>query len=529
MDQTYSPRTTPPHACSSPGANAESRTSYSSEQELLFLRAEVARAAEELCHWRELETEHRRAVTNLELSSSALHERIKELNCLYSISEIAERPGLTFDGAIQLIADAIPQAWQHPSVACARIVIDDASFTSVGFAPQGESQCQSINIGKQRIGFVEVRYLNPCPPSFEGPFLREERSLINAIASRLGEFVERRRARAAVLSSLEKNRALLAALPDLMVQMTTDGVLLEYHVGDYEELDTPLRSYLGRDLGELFGEPGLFAQLDASESRRSNGRAGDDAARILQRQVELGDQKRDFEIRIVTTSTRKLLGILRDVTQRRRLEREILEVSGREQRRIGRDLHDGLCQHLAGIGFLAQALARRIPNTEEALAKDAVELASLIGEAVALTKGLAKGLVPVRLETEGLQPALLELASNTSRIFGVDCQVEEPFSSIPRDDGAMLLHLYRIAQEALNNAIKHGRATAVTISIREDFPWACLTIRDNGQGFNVEERADTGLGLGIMRYRALMIGANLDVFSDVNRGTTVSCRFPAVR
>jgi signal transduction histidine kinase len=529
MNQTYSSHSTLPGDTVAPREPPDSNQTTCSEPELRALRTQLAQAEAELRHLRSLESEHRATVENLELSSSALKERIKELNCLYSISDIAERPGLTFDDAIQRIVDAIPPAWQYPNVTCARIVIDDASFTSVGFAPHGQSQSQIISIGAQRIGFVEVRYLEPCPPSFEGPFLREERSLINAIAGRLGELVERRRARAAVLSSLEKNRALLAAIPDLMVQMTTDGVLLEYHVGDYGELEAPLRSCLGSDLGELFGEPGLFAQLDADDSRRISGRSGDDAARVLQRQVELGGKKRDFEIRIVTTSTRKILGILRDITQRRRLEREILDVSGREQRRLGRELHDGLCQHLAGIGFLAQALTRRIPQTESALSSDAAELASLIGEAIALTKGLTRGLIPVRLETEGLQPALLELASNTSRLFGVDCQVEEPFTAVPKKDATMLLHLYRIAQEALNNAIKHGQATAVSISVHEEFPWACLTIRDNGQGFKVEERGDAGLGLGIMRYRALMIGANLDVTSEAHHGTTVSCRFPAVR
>jgi signal transduction histidine kinase len=233
----------------------------------------------------------------------------------------------------------------------------------------------------------------------------------------------------------------------------------------------------------------------------------------------------DFEIRLVETSERNTLGILRDITQRNRLEHEILEVSGREQRRIGRELHDGLCQHLAGIGFLAQALAQRVPPSEPVLAQDASELANLIGEAIGLAKGLTRGLIPARLETDGLAAALYELTNTATKLFGVDCRVDEPFT-LTSTDSSTLLHLYRIAQEALNNAIKHGHPSEVTMSIAEESPWACLTIRDNGIGFNVDSRMDAGLGLGIMRYRALMIGGTLTVQSD-SFGTYVLCRFPA--
>lgn len=370
--------------------------------------------------------------------------------------------------------------------------------------------------------FVEIRYLEARPPSFEGPFLKEERSLINAIAGRLGDMVEQRRARAAIVESLEKNRALLAAIPDLIVQLGDEGILLDYHVGDYQEFDACLQSMVGRDLGEIFETKGLFARPEGSDEGRNERYRNQ--PRILQSKVVLDGKSHDFEIRLVETSERNTLGILRDITQRNRLEHEILEVSGREQRRIGRELHDGLCQHLAGIGFLAQALAQRIPKSEPNLAQDASELAKLVGDAIGLAKGLTRGLIPARLETDGLDAALYELTSTATKLFGVDCRVTEPLT-VGSWNSTTVLHLYRIAQEALNNAIKHGRPSVIAISITEESTWACLTIRDNGTGFSVDSRMDAGLGLGIMRYRALMIGGTLTVQSD-RHGTYVLCRFP---
>jgi signal transduction histidine kinase len=158
------------------------------------------------------------------------------------------------------------------------------------------------------------------------------------------------------------------------------------------------------------------------------------------------------------------------------------------------------------------------------LAEDASELANLIGEAITLTKGLTRGLIPARLETDGLASALHELTNTASKLYGVDCRVEEPFATFSAD-ASTLLHLYRIAQESLNNAVKHGEATEVVISIAIASPWACLTVKDNGKGFDVDRCAESGLGLGIMRYRAMMIGGTLSVQSD-SYGTYVLCRFP---
>jgi signal transduction histidine kinase len=494
-----------------------------SRDELLMAFDEARRQIQQL---RCVEVEHQKAREHLELAAHALSERVKEINCMYSISEFAEREGLCIDEVIQLIVDAIPPAWQYPEIACSRVTIDGQAYKTDNYRPNGERQTQAITITGRPVGQVEVVYLEPRPASFEGPFLKEERSLINAIASRIGEIVEKRRADAAIAASNAKNRALLAAIPDLIVQIDSVGNLLDYHVGDYTALSALLNGMVGKNFGALFGDLGLLERRTGTGGERA-GLGERDEARVFERQISVDGRTHDFEIRLVQATETTSLGILRDITQKKRLEREILEISGREQRRIGRDLHDGLCQHLAGIGLLAQAFARRIPPGQESLTEDAQEIARLIDGAISLAKGLTRGLLPVRLESDGLESGLVELAGHAERLFGVTCRIEgcDLRSNI---DANVALHVYRIAQEALNNAIKHGRASEIIISLKADAPNINLSVTDNGVGFAVGSDHGHGMGLGIMHYRARMVGGTLNVESQCEQGTTVTCRFPAL-
>jgi signal transduction histidine kinase len=222
----------------------------------------------------------------------------------------------------------------------------------------------------------------------------------------------------------------------------------------------------------------------------------------------------------------EVLGMVRDITHRKRLEREILEISGREQRRIGQDLHDSLCQHLAGIGFLSKALEMQIRGGGKAKPGDAADIVSLVDQAITLTRGFARGLNPVRLEEEGLMNGLLELAANTERLFGIKCRVEFKEPILLRDDGAAL-HLYRIVQEALSNAIKHGKAEKVIIGFRREGSLSILTVKDDGVGFVKTANHGGGIGLNIMNYRASMIGASLGIGDSPDGGALLVCSFQA--
>jgi len=217
-------------------------------------------------------------------------------------------------------------------------------------------------------------------------------------------------------------------------------------------------------------------------------------------------------------------GIARDITERKRLEREILEISNREQRRIGHDLHDGICQQLAGIAFMTSNLADELEERGAGESSEAEKISGLLNKVVTQTRGVAQGLFPVRLESHGLVSALEELAANASELFKINCRFKTHAPPGEVDNG-VALHLYYIVLEAVANASKHGEARHIEITLEPAGSRYRLAIHDDGLGFSPSEKAIGGMGIGIMRYRARVIGATLSLHSAPGSGTEVSCLF----
>src|SRR6266702_2039099 len=208
----------------------------------------------------------------------------------------------------------------------------------------------------------------------------------------------------------------------------------------------------------------------------------------------------DLSVSEVRLEERRLFaGFVRDITERKRLEKEILEISEREQRRVGHGLHDGLCQHLAGIELMSQVLEQNLAKKSKAAAAQAAKIAEHVREAISQTRMLARGLSPIEVEARGLMAALEELASNTEKMFRIRCRFECPAPVLVRNDAAAT-HLYRIAQEAINNAIKHAKPKRVVVRLSALGDQASLTVTDNGIGFVQKPRQKGGMGLHIMRY-----------------------------
>lgn len=218
----------------------------------------------------------------------------------------------------------------------------------------------------------------------------------------------------------------------------------------------------------------------------------------------------------------------RNAREARQLERRILEISDAEQRRIGHDLHDGLGQHLTGIGLMTQQLEQRLVAESSPLAPRAAKISELAEKAVQWTHDLSRSLSPPVLESHGLAQALEELASYAENIFGIQCH----FVQIGQNCGTDLAtggHLYRIAQEAISNAVKHGRARHVDLTLRCGADELCMQIVDDGRGILPGAQSQDGMGLRIMNYRAQMIGAELEVQraeeSVSEPGTRIVCRY----
>jgi signal transduction histidine kinase len=214
-----------------------------------------------------------------------------------------------------------------------------------------------------------------------------------------------------------------------------------------------------------------------------------------------------------------------ETAERQRLEQEMLEISEREQRRIGQDLHDGLCQHLTGTALASQVLAEKLDAHGQAEAVAAHRIVDLVEEAISLARGMAKGLHPVELQADGLMQALEEFAATTTELFGVACRFECPIPVLIHSP-ATATHLYRIAQEAVGNAIKHGQAKSITVTLEENEDGIRLAVSDDGRGLDKGPAGAKGMGLRIMADRARMIGGRFSVASHRPRGVELSCLIP---
>lgn len=237
--------------------------------------------------------------------------------------------------------------------------------------------------------------------------------------------------------------------------------------------------------------------------------------RLLHRELEARVQER----------TRALT---REMAERQRLEQEILKVSEREQRRIGHDLHDSLCQHLTATALAGQVLGERLAAKSLPEAADASKIVALVENGIDMARNLARGLYPVEMEAEGLMAAFQELANNISKSTKVRCVFECDRPVLIHDD-AVATHLYRITQEAVRNSLRHSKASRIGISLSEENGQIKLRIEDDGVGVADETQPTEGLGVRIMAHRAAMIGGTFSFEPAPTGGTIVTCSLPRVR
>ena len=320
--------------------------------------------------------------------------------------------------------------------------------------------------------------------------------------------------------------ALVESSDDAIIGKTLEGNVTSWNKGAESVFGYARREMVGKPISVLIPpdrkneEPEILEKIRRGESvdhyetlrRRKDGKLIDISVTI--------SPIRDSEGKIIGASK-----VARDITGRKRLEREILEISDREQRRIGHDLHDGLCQHLAGIEMMSQVLEQKLSPQSKDAAKRAGEIAKNVREAISQTRSLARGLSPVTLESEGLGSALHELAVNTEKMFNVKCRFDGDLRvSLPNH--AIATHLFRLAQEAVSNAIKHGKAGRIDIQFRADPRRVHLKVSDNGRGFPKNGAKSKGMGLRIMKSRAGMMDGTLTIERNPAGGTSVICSVP---
>jgi signal transduction histidine kinase len=217
--------------------------------------------------------------------------------------------------------------------------------------------------------------------------------------------------------------------------------------------------------------------------------------------------------------------LVSEIAERERLERELMTIAEKERRSVGNDLHDGLCQHFTATAIAAQVLARRLEKEHHAAAADARGLMKLVEDGIGQTRQLAKGLLLVTVEIDGLATALAEMAASSTAQFRVPCEFRVAGAPTVRDV-MVSTHLYRIAEEAVRNAVRHGKAGRVRLDLSGGEQSVRLVVDDDGVGLPGPELRGRGMGLRIMAHRAQIIGAKFTVGAAPHGGTRIECAWP---
>lgn len=371
-------------------------------------------------------TDLKQAQKSLEKRTHELGERVKELNCLYSMFKVMEQAHLSWNEVFQGIVNLLPPSWQYSEISCARLVIDGREFKTDNFRETPWKQEREIDVYGEKCGLLQICYLEDMPESDEGPFMKEEGALLTAVADHLGKDIEHKR--------LHEH-----------LEHTNRRLKTEYH-------------------------------------------------------------------------------------QRKKLSKVLLKSLERDRKRIAMELHDQIGQTLTSLKMSLEMLYDRANDEDTKLKSELENAREKTAQVIREVKNVSHGLRPAMLDTLGLESALRELFNEIENQYDIEIQF---FSrNVPKHfDKEKEITLYRVTQEALNNAVKYARSEKVFVTLVKKGKRILLTIEDNGIGFNpdevMENQKDKKLGLLFMRERIKQFDGEFNIESRENRGTLIMAEIEA--
>lgn len=333
--------------------------------------------------------------------------------------------------------------------------------------------------------------------------------------------------RCRILSRLRVQAEILRNVHDAVFYVTSQGVIRDWNEGAVRTFGVPREAAMGSLITEICPHPNghpFFRSIIPAIQKQGM------AEEVIHC---LTDEGRDVYVRAKVTPMNRqgeegYVFCASDITKEKRLEAELVRISENEQRRIGQDIHDDLCSQLSGIGCLTKVLEHRLREEHAEEAEMIAGITEMVSQAGTKAREIAKGLVPAVLETQGLASALRELSARRRELFGVNCiasVTDDP--RLDRLPDAISIQIYRIAQEAMTNAIRHSDAEIIELSLKWVEGALELSVRDDGKGMS-REPVEAGLGLMTMRRRAEMIDAEFSIQASPGGGTHIRCRVPFV-
>jgi len=457
-------------------------------------------------------TKRKESAKPLDMTSHALSERIKELNCLYSIASIAARHNVTIDEIYQVVADMLPSSWQYPEITCARINFRDKEFKTKNFETSEWKQSASINVEGRNEGTLEVYYLEARPEIYEGPFLKEERLLINSVAELMGEITEHKLAE----EEIRNLSTYPTESPNPVLRATKDGAIIYAN-----KASLPLLNKWACQIGQLMPD-NLRQQIN--DVLNSGSKA----------EIEVECKNRTFSITFTPVQNLNAVNLYGlDITERKRLlDKMQFYISGitkaqeEERKRIARELHDEMAQSMGRLGFEIDSLLRNEEQLSDEMERRFKDMRSLVGRAMHDLHRICHDLRSPILDELGLIEALrfqmdsLNAQTNINLFFQVQ-------GTPRRLSPEVELTFFRITQEALNNLRIHSGATKAKVTLKFSLEKVKLSIIDNGEGFELPDEIGEyvykeKLGLIGMQERARLINGKLMVRSELRNGSSIT-------
>jgi PAS domain S-box-containing protein len=367
------------------------------------------------------------------------------------------------------------------------------------------------------LGMLSTHWRMPHRPG--EPELR----LLELYARQAADFIERRRTDQVLREREERLRAVLTTAADAIITIDRRGVIDSFNPAAEKMFGYTAQEASGQNVAILMPAP--YAEEHDAYLRRYQ-ETGE--ARIIGVGRELIARHKDgrvFPIDLAISEIDHLglyTGIVRDISRHRALEEELLRIAGEEQQRIGQDLHDETGQELTALLLLADTLVEEAQSGKPRDSALTVKVRDGVRRALNQVRNYSRGLMPVDLDAEGLQAALTTMATGISESHDIECRFECP-APVQVGNNKSATHLYRIAQEATTNAIRHARPQHIDVSLAEGPDAVVLRVFDDGVGIGRVPLNGNGLGLRIMRHRANLIGAQLTVAPLRDGGTEVVC------
>ncbi len=481
----------------------------------------------------------KKAEKKLKKRTNDLSERVKELNCLYSISELVERQGIPLEEIIQGTVDLIPAACRYPEATCGRIIIGDQEFKTKNFRKTDWRQAFDIIIHGELNGIVEIYYLEEKPTCHEGPFLKEEKTLIKTIAQRLGRITEWKRAEKEIRCLKEKYEDLYCNAPAMYLSLYINGTIIECNNAVLDRLGYAKKEIIGKHMTTFLTEKSIAGFKEDFPKLIKTGKLMGLERQLIAKSGEIVDAQMcvtgEYNEQSELIKTR---ASFEDITILKRAEEHIhslthalINAHESERQMISRELHDQIAQDLSTLKIAFDTLVYNRTDVSLEESQKAAGFSEIFKNTIAAVRDLSYNLRPPLLDEMGLAEAISNFCESFSQAHGVNVHFNSAGMEKLRLNFETEINLYRLVQEGLNNIKKHAEAADAFVKLIAASPNIILRIEDNGRGFDVERRLEAPInekrmGLRSMEERTRLLGGKMTVKSRPLKGTKVLIKIP---